>query len=398
MHMNTFLLSLASLLCSSCFQATGVDAPDGATHIDASADSDPLDAGGADTGPFDAAVDGADGCPEGFDAHEGHCLRWTQAPPPWPRLGVHTATLLEDQRVLFVGPLLIHGEEHATHALFDPSDESWTLFHDPRLRREGHTATRLRDGRVLIVGGDEWAGFGEDIEWEGLAQSPSVMLFDPTTQSFTNAASPAGARAFHAAFLMENGRVLVAGGRGENGEALNTLSIYDSTTDQWTPGANMVHARLLPTLSQLSSVVLVAGGHEGPATSEIYDASTDTWLGEDLVGTALTLHTATELTDGSVLMVSQPSGAIRRSLYSHWYRTPDMAMERSGHLAVKLSSREVLILGGDGNTELYDSDLDRWVELGHAPTTITSAGHTATRLSDGRILVGGAPMFFLELR
>jgi len=69
-----------------------------------------------------------------------------------------------------------------------------------------HTATLLNDGKVLIAGGEEiFAGVQRGIS--------KAELYDPAAGVFAPAGSMTIARAFHTATLLADGRVLIAGGR-----------------------------------------------------------------------------------------------------------------------------------------------------------------------------------------
>src|SRR4029077_4608745 len=73
-------------------------------------------------------------------------------------------------------------------------------------------ATLLNDGRVLFSGGDS----GNPYE-PGLDGTTEVELYDPKDRSFSKAAPMHEPRIDHSATVLENGTVLIAGGRNVRG-------------------------------------------------------------------------------------------------------------------------------------------------------------------------------------
>lgn len=188
-----------------------------------------------------------------------------------PRLG-HTATLLDDGRVLVAGSNAFVGDPAGSHAGAEMHDLATGLSRRPRgndmiQARFGHSATRLGDGRVLIVGGwDAYSG----------AVSVSAEIFDPATETFTLAGTLLGPRGGHAAVLLEDGRVLVVGGGDWD---------LVGAAETWTPAGAFTPAGALATprwdhqaILLGSGEVLVLGGSdvEGNAL-----ASVETWLAAD---------------------------------------------------------------------------------------------------------------------
>jgi hypothetical protein len=117
----------------------------------------------------------------------------------------HTATLLRDGRVVVAGGWSTEGHPGGVSPsieLWDPVSRSWRYAARPMQQaRLGHTATLMPDGSVLFVGGYTAGGM-----------AASAERFDPASETTTRFASPLLARAGHLAAGQSDGRVLIAGG------------------------------------------------------------------------------------------------------------------------------------------------------------------------------------------
>jgi hypothetical protein len=97
-------------------------------------------------------------------------------------------------------------------------------------------------------------------------------LLDPT---WSRTGSMAVARQAHTSTMLSTGKVLVAGGLGTSGSALNSAELYNPATKTWSSAASMADARQLHSAVQLgtssnmttSGKVLVAGGKSGSSST-----------------------------------------------------------------------------------------------------------------------------------
>ncbi|AUX39680.1 uncharacterized protein SOCE26_010750 [Sorangium cellulosum] len=188
--------------------------------------------------------------------------------------------------------------------LYDPAANTWSSAGMMSVTRHLHTATLLQDGRVLVVGGYTLNG---DERPEGRT---SVEIYDPATGAWTAAASTNLPRMQHTATLLPSGRVLVVGGGGTiyGGteeevvvvtDAGDTAEIYDPASDTWTltPPPNFRHT-WASAVTPISHGRVMAIGTQG---AEIYKEANNTWtVIDDPIQRGF--HTATTLLDGSVLI------------------------------------------------------------------------------------------------
>ncbi len=178
----------------------------------------------------------------------------------------HTATLLDDGRVLVVGgqgpPISGVSEALATTELYDPAVDSFRKSNDMGDARTNHAAVKLPDRTVMIVGG---AG-GPN----GDTSLATAEVFNPGDGSWTSVGALSGSRSGHVAVGFPDGRVLVAGGdsvtRG-NRRALATAEIFALDRREWRSAGTMNCPRSEAAAALLGdgSVLVVAGDFAAPA-------------------------------------------------------------------------------------------------------------------------------------
>ncbi len=168
----------------------------------------------------------------------------------------HTATLLADGRVLVVGG---GGEGYTSVSsadLYDPSTGTFSKTGSMKSGRYLHTATLLEDGRVLVTGGRS----PQDSVYT------AAEMYDPATGKFSSAGSMNDGRQQHTATLLKDGRVFIAGGYwsdGQNWLVESSTEVYDPTTGIFSPTGSMGAPRDGHTATLLDDGrVLIAGGED----------------------------------------------------------------------------------------------------------------------------------------
>lgn len=172
--------------------------------------------------------------------------------------------------------------------------------------------TGLADGRVLFTGG---------LDLTTGQPTAAASVYDPVTQ-VTTPLTMAAPRAGHGASLMPNGRVLITGG-STSFDLTNPLSLFtgllgsseffDPVTNTFLPGPNMLEPRAFHTSTTLTTGrVLVAGGiatipfvniPNVSNTAYLFNPTTNSFGLPSLFSGGRFLHSATQLSNGRVLLV-----------------------------------------------------------------------------------------------
>jgi hypothetical protein len=170
----------------------------------------------------------------------------------------HTATLLQDGRVLLTGGESGSGE-FASADLYDPGTRASTATGKMLAARSEHSATLLQNGQVLVAGG---ANGTADRNYA------SAELFDPSRRTFSATGSMAAPRYGHAAVLLPSGKVLVVGGATDSGVVVSSAEIYDPASGTFTRTDSMTVPRYGHTATLLADgKTLIAGGRDSFAST-----------------------------------------------------------------------------------------------------------------------------------
>ena len=236
--------------------------------------------------------------------------------------------------------------------------------------RYDHTANLLQDGRVLLAGGlgtEEIAiGNGE--------------IYDPSTDTWSLTGTMIKARGNHDTTLLADGRVLAVAGKHSKLRNAGSIEAYDPLSKQWVWLTTDALNRTAHKITLLNNGKSLISGGVPAKRGGIYSSPAG------IAGTVATVETTSvelfDISSGEILEVSP------------------LTHPRREHESLLLADGRVLIIGGliDGteevpdvnslnSTEIYDPESDSW-SLG----AVMAQGrglHTATTLPDGKILVTG---------
>jgi hypothetical protein len=329
----------------------------------------------------------------------------------------HTATLLANGKVLIVGGQDQNSSEIAGAELYDPATGMFTATGSLAQARMSHSATLLPGGKVLIAGGTHSTP-------NGFQSLSSTELYDPATGTFDSNSVPRmiNDHYSHTATLLNDGRVLIAGGQyliPNFGGGQSPAELYDPSAGTFTLATgDLITPRSLHTATLLNDgTVLIAGGSNSYsiAAAEIYDPATNVFTVSGSLATARNGHTATLLSNGKVLIAGGqddcPSPCTNSYLSSveiydpaarSFLLTGSLSLARGFHSASLLNSGSPLIVGGGnftantGTAELFNPTNQQFIGAGSLVSR--RWGHTATVLNDGAVLIAGGMDFNLVSR
>jgi Galactose oxidase, central domain len=281
----------------------------------------------------------------------------------------------------------------------------WSFTGSMQQARNYFTATLLNNGEVLVAGGNYRGTFVQ----YGLT---SAELYNPANSTFSFTGSLNTGRSGHTATLLNNGKVLIAGGV-KNSTALASAELYDPTTGTFTVTGSLscacgYSATLLP-----NGKVLFSGGFDGTnavASAELYDPASGTFVPTGSLNVARAGGSPTLLGDGKVLIAGgvyytgvSPNQVAHYLSSAELYDpatgtftlTGSMHTARDGQTATVLTNGNVLLAAGQNDNtqnygylssaELYNPTTGKFSVTGSLNTPRFL--HTAHRLSSGKVLI-----------
>jgi hypothetical protein len=311
--------------------------------------------------------------------------------------GSFTATALASGKILVVGGRGSDGNAVTNAELYDPATGTFAPTGSMAFPRYSHTATLLNNGQVLIAG--------------GFTPTSIAELYDPATGVFSQTGAMSVNRENHTATMLNNGTVLMAGGISTLNlpGSFASAEVYDPTTGQFTVVGNMTAGRAWHTATLLNNgKVLIAGGRTNSvsggtywASAELYDPVTSTFSATGSLSTARAFQVATILNDGTVLLTGGINDQIfwlaSAELYdpvaATFNLTGSMVNARFDHTQTLLNNGDFLVAGGNGpagvlsSAELYDVGTK---QFSAADTMLNTRGAPAAiLLNNGKVLVAG---------
>jgi N-acetylneuraminic acid mutarotase len=318
----------------------------------------------------------------------------------------HTANLLPNGQLLVAGGNAAGFTTSSSVQIlsFDTVTDQYTVeATEAAVRRTGHTGVILDTGAVVLAGGwvPEFIGAARD--------TTTTEVYDPSdlTLALEILSVITEPLAASSAILLPNGKVLVAFGDTGGGVTSNGY-LFDPATNTWAAAHDHIGGtarRDAPVLPWDDGALVIGGAGPSNALTSVrrFDVASNSWSGLTSLLTARREHTATLLTDGSILVtgganISDPALSTCEIYYPSadvWAGTGlNMLTARRGHTATLLKDGRVVLFGGFDATGTALNSIEVF-EPGFGFTAITPTGtppaargrHSAVLLGDGRILV-----------
>lgn len=344
---------------------------------------------------------------------------WSDAAPMSRKRAAHAALRLPDGRVLVGGSSGGRSDKnYGRPEIYDPLADAWLAVAPTDLWLYA-SAVQLPDGRVLFAGGAAELGDGPR----------QTVLYDPVADRWSPGPRTVTAHAGHSLLLLSSGEAFIVAGTGAYSRSLSRRSErFDpsatptaANTEQgiWQAAAATRWSLGAATVGLADGKVLMAGGGDSAgsepvhAETQVYDPAADTWTDEPPMNTARARALAALLPGGKVLVaggetnsagdvnkdtLDTTSAELRDPVTGVWTPTGAMQLARRFFVWGVLGDGRVLVVGGNSasssgvytitaSTEVYDPAQGVWSltdALGEARDS-----HTATTLSDGRLLIAG---------
>jgi hypothetical protein len=316
-------------------------------------------------------------------------------PPMQTARAVHQAVVLKDGRVFICGGCAAAGCEsvQSSTELYDPATRTFRTGSPMITRRVSHAAVLLADGRVFVAGG-----------WTGVRATSDAEIYDPAKDRFRTVELMTQPRIGPTAVLLGNGRVLLAGGEADLGTSLATMEIFDPAKGRFTKAGMMIAPRTSHTATVLrDGRVLIVGGQRGRdaalSSAEIFDPVQGVSRPTGGLSVPRLKHAAVLLADGRVLIVGGSSTNVQAQdtteIYDPATRRFSMGPTMSAvrykipDAVAVLPTGTVVVAGGASRAEHWSPGEPGFTSWPDATSEGSMAFATATALRNGGVLVLG---------
>ncbi|MBI4927363.1 MAG: hypothetical protein HY835_06330 [Anaerolineae bacterium] len=325
---------------------------------------------------------------------------------------LHNAVLRRDGKVMVVGgeyyyqPLVgsVESGQLSSSEVYDPATNTWSDLGKPIwFARIAMASVLDAEGAFILLGGDTTGGPTSDVEYLDInapADTWHLLFGDLNVQ-----------RRHHAAVILPGGVILVAGGRNQDGQVVNSAETNRFTSGSADPSdlrqANYGLFRPSATLMPNGDVLITGGGGEnagGLIECHNYvhrwvyadDTFTDVPVQKNMHN-ARCAHSTTLLPDGRVVVIGGftsigggTSGPGEIFDGTSWSILKAGGQVFDDHKAVLLPDGKLFLFQAGGmDSYIFDpADLSFRKTLNQAAGTYTAL--TATLMKNGKILILGS--------
>lgn len=308
-------------------------------------------------------------------------------------------------------------------------DPDWSTTGTMTVSHWGDASWRRPDGRVMVVGGCALTGCPSSFIQTSCGQVlANTDLWDPTSGTWTSQAAMSTARTTFAGIPLPTGDLIAAGGCTETNctqmndagfclaqlctQSTNLTERYSFAGGAWVDAGALSSARFAPVGAPIGNGdAFVVGGCDVNActtSAERWSAAANSWSEQAPLPAARGFGTATALADGRVLVVggcADPQcvtvlsdAVVYDPTADTWTEAGTLSAPRAGHSATLLNDGTVLVAGGcsDAGCMTVLGSADIWTASGMgggfspAPPMLTARHHhTATLMANGEVLMAG---------